>query len=239
MSIKCGRCGQRHETVEDVRACYNGQDVASTPEPVQGSQYRATDGQVRFLGKLFAQTGARLVSGEALDTLPKRGPGSASELIDGMLKFLKGGPKPIGVAFAIVAPAKPVAPRQVREGGKAKYDVPSGYYATPSLTGNNDLDFWKIERPTEGKWTGYTFVKRVIGGHDDTAIPRASRKKVKSEKVNSRVTQEAALAKITEFGTQKAHELFGTELKFCRRCGIHLTDETSRSLGIGPDCRSK
>lgn len=239
MSIKCGRGAHRHETIEDVKRCYNGEDVTQVPEPVQGSQYRATTNQVSFLGRLFAQTGASLASGEQLDTLTKRGPGSASELIDGMLKFLNSdGPLPAGVMLPKVT-AKPVAPRQVREGGAAKLDIPAGFYATPSITGNNDLDFWKVEKPTEGKWAGYTFVKRVIGGHDDTAIPRDSKKRVKTQNVRERATQNEALKRISEFGVQKSHELFGTELKFCRRCGIHLTDELSRSLGIGPDCRSK
>ncbi len=116
-------------------------------------------------------------------------------------------------------------------------EIPAAYYATPSLTGNNDLDFWKVEKPETGKWDGYVFVKRVIGGHDDANIPRGSKKKVKSQRIE-RVTQMAALQAIFDYGPDKAHELFGTELKYCRVCGIHLTDELSRELGIGPVCRA-
>lgn len=36
-----------------------------------------------------------------------------------------------------------------------------------------------------------------------------------------------------------AATLYGTELAQCYRCNRTLTDETSRSLGIGPECRSK
>jgi hypothetical protein len=36
-----------------------------------------------------------------------------------------------------------------------------------------------------------------------------------------------------------AHELYGQELGHCWKCGRTLTDQTSRDLGIGPDCRSK
>jgi hypothetical protein len=116
--------------------------------------------------------------------------------------------------------------------------IPAGYYATPSLTGNNDLDFWKVEKG-KGRWDGYTFVKRVIGGHDDADIPRDSKKRVKTQRVGEKVTQARALAAIVDFGVQKSHERFGVELKYCRECGIHLTDELSRDLGIGPVCRDK
>jgi hypothetical protein len=125
----------------------------------------------------------------------------------------------------------------VKVASSKKHDVPAGYYATPSITGNNDLDFWHVERPTEGKWAGYTFVKRVIGGHSDLSLPRDSKKRVRSERI-ARVSQVAAMDAIIAFGVEKSHELFGTELKFCRECGIHLTDELSRELGIGPVCRA-
>ncbi len=48
--------------------------------------------------------------------------------------------------------------------------VPGGYYATPSRTGNNDLDFWRVDKPMEGRWVGYTFVKRVINGNADQSV---------------------------------------------------------------------
>lgn len=117
-------------------------------------------------------------------------------------------------------------------------DIPEGYYATPSLTGNNDLDFWHIEKGT-GRWKGYTFVKRVIGGRDDASVPRDSKKKVKTERINNKVTQFAVMQAIRDFGIKKSKELFGTELKYCRECGVHLTNERSRLLGIGPDCENK
>jgi hypothetical protein len=223
MTIKCGRCGQRHESVEDVRACYNGQTVSSTPEPVTLSAYRATENQVKFLGRLFAQTGASLVADTALDTLPKRGPGSASELIDGMLRFTKGGLLPAGVK--ITRQTKPVAPRQVRESGLAKLDVPEGHYAITSLTGNNDLDFFKVQRPTEGKWKGYTFVNRVIGGKPNVAVRGTTARK--------------ALEAILAAGPENAARTYGQEIGRCSRCNRHLTDADSRALGTGPECRNK
>lgn len=38
---------------------------------------------------------------------------------------------------------------------------------------------------------------------------------------------------------RKASERYADELGRCYRCGRTLTDETSRSIGMGPECRSK
>jgi len=103
--------------------------------------------------------------------------------------------------------------------------IPAGYYATPSLTGNNDLDFWKVERPTEGRWAGRVFVKRIIGGHDPERV--------------TRTTEFAAKEAIRETGFDTAAKLYGQHLGQCYRCNRTLTDELSRQLGIGPECRRK
>lgn len=117
----------------------------------------------------------------------------------------------------------------------AQERLPEGLYATPSLTGNNDLDFWRVKW---GRNPGITFVNRVVGGQQDKIIPRDSKARIKTERV-PRVTQQEAEKAIRAYGIEKSHELAGKELKFCRECGVHLTDETSRELGIGPVCRSK
>lgn len=103
-------------------------------------------------------------------------------------------------------------------------DVPEGHYAYPS-SGSNDLSFVRVDRPTEGRWAGRTFVKQVIGGHPDAPVARANVASV--------------LASIVEFGVDLAAQTYGQEIGRCYRCNRHLTDETSRQLGIGPDCRSR
>jgi hypothetical protein len=225
MSFKCGKCHGSHETVAEGRACYGGAAIGqhvplTTVHEVDGVQ---KDGQYELLQRLMEERDMPPLDpyDEIKDKISKS---EASALISHLINEVK----------------KPVAPKQVKEGGAAKLDVPAGYYATPSITGNNDFDFWHVQRPTEGKWAGYTFVKRVIGGHQDQDLPRDSKKKVKDDNRRlARATQTAALKAIVEFGVQKSHELFGTELKFCRECGTHLTDKLSRELGIGPDCRSR
>lgn len=195
MSIRCGNCRDSHETVAAVRACYG--------QPVRNEQEGATAKQLTFIGTLLTER-AMTVNKDLLVGLSKR---EASDMIT-----------------SLIATPKPVAPTQVRE-ASAKIEVPAGYYATPSATGNNDLDFWRVDRPEDGKWQGYVFVKRILGGHEPRRI--------------SRPEQNKALEAIEDFGIQQAAEKFGQELGRCYRCGRSLTDETSRSLGIGPDCRSR
>lgn len=119
---------------------------------------------------------------------------------------------------------KSVAPAQVTRVTNKYKDIPEGRYAVKSLTGHNDLDFFKVNRPTEGKWKGFTFVQRVIGGRPDVAV--------KGE------TKGKALEAILAAGPDQAMALFGQTLGYCGRCGRHLTDEESRAVGIGPVCRA-
>lgn len=119
----------------------------------------------------------------------------------------------------------PTDPRE-RKPRQAEWDLPMGHrrYAIPSLTGNNDLDFFLVSRPENGKWKGWTFVKRVIGGKPDASVP------------NSQVYK---ILVAIEKDPETASATFGRELGICSKCGIHLTDDESRAYGRGPDCRAK
>jgi hypothetical protein len=101
--------------------------------------------------------------------------------------------------------------------------VPAGYYATPSRTGNNDLDFWRIDAPETGKWAGYTFVKRLLGGHDPIKVRGAEAK--------------MALDAIAAYGITEAGQRYAAEYTRCYKCNRELTDEASRACGLGPVCR--
>lgn len=120
---------------------------------------------------------------------------------------------------------KSVAPAQVVKSAEHYADIPAGYYATESRTGNNDLDFWKVDKPTEGNWAGYIFVNRVIGGRPDIAIRKNHKFQV--------------LEDIRAAGPLAAMQLYGQTIGKCGVCGRHLTDEISRFIGIGPVCRDK
>lgn len=119
-----------------------------------------------------------------------------------------------------VAEAMQTVPQPRRTFAELGQLVPKGFYATPSRTGHNDLDFWKVVH----KGTK-VFVNRWIGGAGSTHI----------------TNREAfrALIAITEFGVDKAGDLFADENTQCRDCGLPLTDEESRAARRGPVCRSK
>lgn len=52
-------------------------------------------------------------------------------------------------------------------------------------------------------------------------------------------TAQSVLRKIEQAGLQQALERFGRERRVCPHCGHQLTDEESRSRGIGPVCAAK
>jgi len=107
-------------------------------------------------------------------------------------------------------------------------DLEPGGYAVPSRTGRNDLDFWWLDRPGAGKWDGWTFASRVIGGHPDQRVSRGEQKEAL-----------ARLMALSPAERADARSRFGRELGNCYVCGRTLTDEASRAAGIGPVCASR
>lgn len=105
--------------------------------------------------------------------------------------------------------------------GRGTPVVASGHYA---VTEGNELRFFKVDRVTEGKWAGRTFVKRQSS---DELWP-----------VKSRERREEILALIAA-EPKEAMIRYGQEIGRCGHCNRTLTDETSRAAGIGPVCASR
>lgn len=100
--------------------------------------------------------------------------------------------------------------------------VPAGRYAIDY--GNGVVKFFKVDVPEKGKWTGYTFVKRVAGDEEWPVRDYGQRSSI--------------LQTIGE-DVLKASKLYGTEIGACGVCGRTLTDPESRAAGIGPICAAK
>jgi hypothetical protein len=100
-------------------------------------------------------------------------------------------------------------------------DVPAGRYAI--VTDDGTVKFYRVDRPTEGRWAGYTFVK-VQASEEWHRVARNA--------------QAPVLAAIAE-DPIGAMRRYGLELGRCGNCGRLLTDETSRAHGIGPDCAER
>jgi len=104
----------------------------------------------------------------------------------------------------------------------ASDDVPAGRYALRGA--DNVVKFYRLDKPTQGKWAGWTFLKVQAS---DELYP------IRNPNEKARIIAEIAKDVLG------AEQLYGQELGKCSRCGRTLTDETSRDYGIGPDCRAK
>ena len=210
--MKCGK-GHDHGSVAEVRECYAvvvGPNGKSTP-----ADRKPTEKQVRFLRVLLSKNRAHLTEGrEPEDLLLSQ----ARPLIDGLLdREARGyiGSLPEGTK---ARPSAMSDSRRVRTVGAL---VPQGYYATRSLTGAQDFDFWFV-RVFE---SGYRRVRRYLGGQGPVGVPRS--------------VQAEALKAIAAEGVDLCGNRFADELGQCRDCGRDLTDKTSRALRRGPVCRAK
>jgi len=98
---------------------------------------------------------------------------------------------------------------------------PAGRYAIENAEG--ELRFYQVDKPTEGRWAGRTFVK--VQASDDLHP----------------VKGQAAAAVLAEIAKdpEGASRRYGREIGRCGVCGRTLTDEKSRAEGVGPICASK
>lgn len=103
-------------------------------------------------------------------------------------------------------------------------DVPAGRYAVATEDGAiNELAFYKVDCPTEGRWAGFTFVKHIVGS-DELSVRR-----------------EAKLTVLNKIAAdiEGAAARYGHEIGRCGFCDRQLTNDVSRERGIGPECAKK
>ena len=98
-------------------------------------------------------------------------------------------------------------------------DVPAGYYAIDG-TGTDETDFFSIARSENRPAT----VSRYLGGTGAVSTP---------------LPQQIEAAKQIAIDSRAAAERFACELGTCFCCARPLTNDASRSEGIGPDCREQ
>lgn len=100
-------------------------------------------------------------------------------------------------------------------------EVPAGHYA---IEQDDKVVFLQVDRPETGKWAGKVFVK-LQHGDDYTNMSQAA--------------GFTMLGRIVEQGIMDCSIRYGRELGKCGVCHRTLTNETSRSAGIGPKCAEK
>lgn len=101
-------------------------------------------------------------------------------------------------------------------------DVPEGRYA---IDIDDTVKFYRVDRPTEGRWAGFVFLK--VQASDDY------------HPIRNTETKKRVLQAIMDAGPAEAARRYGIELGSCGVCGRTLTDEISRAYGIGPICRER
>lgn len=211
-TIRCGNCRSPHRSVEEVKACTFGVagGPAANPDLVEAyskayvheDEAPATEKQLAFIERLLSERPSF-----TLET-PVTTKRNASRLIDKLLGMPKEVNQDAGGNNSLIALLR---------------NVPDGYYALQSKTGNNDFDFIVVRTKDTRR-----YINRYLGGQGQVHI--------------SGTEQRAFAQMLTSFSPATLaliRQLFGKLLGHCGICGRSLTDETSRARGIGPDCWSR
>lgn len=207
--VKCGNhkgstTPVYHPTATDVRACYMGHSVAPT---YRGTGVDSTD--------TFNEDWAAMKNEAAALEAQQEQAAYAAEA--------SGWSRSTNRLQNSQRTASNGQPMGQRDDTPAVATVPAGRYAVTGEDGATK--FYRVDRPTEGKWKGYTFVEVQAGDELHNLRGRAAR--------------DGVLRKIAEAGVQAAMERYGREIGACGHCGRTLTNEDSRERGIGPICAGK
>lgn len=111
----------------------------------------------------------------------------------------------------------------VPESAKGLLEVPPGRYAIFNVAAGA-IRFYHVNRPTDGRWKGYTFVN--VQASDEL------------HPIRNREQRDLILAEIAK-DPKAASLAYGRELGHCGVCGRTLTDPDSINAGIGPICAGK
>lgn len=104
---------------------------------------------------------------------------------------------------------------------RSRVQVANGNYAIDDE--RNGTAFFRVNTPERGRWEGFTFVDQYAS---DERYPVRDR------------ARKAAILEAIAADPHKAMLRYGQELGRCGNCNRALTDELSREIGIGPDCRA-
>lgn len=209
--MRCGKCGRDARNVAEVRACH--------------------DGAVDAHGK-FVESGLVKVTGE-----PDNPP--SAKQVQYLLGLQKERVVPEGYRVKTEAEVwlmeRPEVSAQInmlklcqkKDSGKQQpeWSMPAGRYALHWE--GEGWWFYQVDKPSEGRWKGYTFVKRLIGAPGDyRKVPL------------NRDQADEALEAIDEDPRAAALD-YGLQSGVCGVCSSPLTNEESLKRGIGPICAAK
>lgn len=202
--MRCGKCKAITDDINHVRACYGVEQapppVVKVPKPAT-TEVDMTEKQYNFIVNLLTQKG--VIESELDDyfgfTVLDCYKDEASEVIEYLL-------------------SKPTINKPEPE---PEPDVPAGRYA---LLVEDVWSFYKVDRPTKGRWQGYTFL---------SALASDEQHPIRSASV--RLSVLGAIAQ----DPRAASVAYGRQIGSCGVCGRTLTDPDSIQKGIGPVCAAK
>lgn len=227
MAIRCGACGNRHQTVAEVRRCF-------PPAAPKHLTPKWAKSNMRSFGANVDSQSTRMVA-TRMATRPQ-----ADYIVDLLNKISKVSGSKEGIAnkamftdhytanttFAMASETideLKIALKKAESAARAPTpSVPDGRYALRNAEGI--VKFYKVNSPAEGRWAGRTFVD---------AMASDERWPIRNPGERARILAEIAA------DVQGALQLYGQEIGSCGHCGRTLTDETSRARGIGPVCWEK
>lgn len=203
--MRCGKCGRNAADVGEVRRCYDG--VADAHKPTSPPSEAQVDYLLGLQEDRIIPDGY-VVKSKAEIWLMER-PEVSAQI--SMLKLCQ---------------------RKDAGKGRHQWSMPEGRYAILEEFGTDNNEdamwtFWQVDKPTEGRWEGYTFLKQLIGAP-------GTYKKIN---VENRRRQEVLRA--IEADPKQAMIDYGLKSGVCGRCSSPLTDPGSLARGIGPKCAAK
>lgn len=231
-AITCGKCKSTHTTVEAVKACHAG---AQPAQPFVGSQ---AEQQYINEGELLPCEVAAIASGKAqpVPAITEKQEAFLNRLLDerpAMRDVENLHPDVVArmtkadasrwINDVMASPKESVqsgkAQAQVEQAAERNALVTEGYYA---IDIDDTVKFYRVDKPTEGKWAGYTFLK-VQASDEFYPIKGHAAQRI--------------FDTIEAQGVKESMVRYGQLIGRCGICNRTLTDETSRAMGIGPVCR--
>ncbi len=233
MAVKCAHCKQHHPTVADVRACAEGRQPSmpsptcdgmgeGLKEPMHPASERSKNYLLALQDERILPPDYRIKERAELDMMEWPDVSTTIDLLKACQRKEHGD----------------------KLSGQKKWSMPEGRYAlfTPgddgvsySYVDRQDLvpmrkskwDFYEVNKPTSGRWAGYTFITMLVGAPGDY-------RKVKMSKER----REAILDAIDKDPKQAMVD-YGLQSGVCGRCHSPLTDPDSLARGLGPVCAGK
>lgn len=225
---KCGNCKESHATADEVRACYGMAQSDDAPRSHRPASYESEDfrGRMKTVADQDRHPITERQKSYARSLIEERYEGteltSALESLDGMSK---------ADASDLIKDLLGQERLIPKDGGEwpSEEELPEGRYALDTQPGGaNSIAFWRVSRPSNGRWAGFVFVVQLVGGVGDWREFRTTKEQAHS-----------IADRIVKVGAREAAARFGHEAGQCGRCLSPLSVDRSRAAGYGKICAEK